>query len=216
MLYSLVTLRKALQKPIVIKRRLQTKLNTAFNKHLFATNVMISLTLSGVGDILQQHHNIQKGKQKAWDAARTRHMTCSGITVGALCHHWYNLLDRKLPGRTAKVVAKKLLVDQLLFSPVCLVTFFLSLGFFKGGDWEDFLTDLREKSWRLYAAEWVVWPPAQLVNFCWLPTKYRVLYDNTISLMYDVYTSHVCYDLEIQNTDINMHDKNDIELRENS
>ncbi|XP_068236281.1 mpv17-like protein 2 isoform X1 [Palaemon carinicauda] len=189
-------LKKILLKPTGIPTRLRSRVNAAFNKHLFITNVVISLTLSGAGDVLQQQYNIAAEKQKSWDAARTRHITCSGMTVGALCHHWYKLLDQKLPGRTVKVVAKKLLVDQLLFSPVCLVFFLVSLGFFKGGDFEDLVTDLREKSWRLYAAEWVIWPPAQVINFYWLPTKYRVLYDNTISLMYDVYTSHVCYDLE--------------------
>ena len=40
-------------------------------------------------------------------------------------------------------------------------------------------------------AEWLLWPPAQFVNFYFLPTRYRVAYDNLISLIYDVYTSHV-------------------------
>lgn len=189
-------LRKVLLSPLGFSTRLRSRVNAAFNKHLFITNVVISLTLSGTGDVLQQRYNISAGKQTSWDAARTRHITCSGMTVGALCHHWYKLLDKKLPGRTMKVVAKKLLVDQLLFSPVCLVFFLVSLGFFKGGDFEELISDLQDKSWRLYAAEWVIWPPAQVINFYWLPTKYRVLYDNSISLMYDVYTSHVCYDIE--------------------
>lgn len=36
-----------------------------------------------------------------------------------------------------------------------------------------------------------VWPVAQFVQFQFLPHRYRVLYDNTISLGYDVYTSYV-------------------------
>lgn len=123
----------------------------------------------------------------------------------------YILLDRKLPGRTLKVVIKKLLVDQLLFSPVCLTVFFLSLGVFRGGNWEEFFTNLHHKGWRLYAAEWLVWPPAQIINFYLLPTKYRVLYDNTISLLFDIYTSRVCYDIKIpregDGSEINANDK---------
>lgn len=110
----------------------------------------------------------------------------------------YNLLDRRIPGHTFQVALKKLLVDQLLFSPVCLTVFFLSLGLFKGGDWEEFFSDLRQKGWRLYAAEWLVWPPAQLVNFYLLPTRFRVLFDNTVSLLFDVYTSHICYDAKFE------------------
>ncbi|XP_069987443.1 mpv17-like protein 2 isoform X2 [Penaeus vannamei] len=196
---SVFTWRNALKLPAFARR----SLNKAFNKHLFATNVTISLTLSGLGDFLQQQHNIVIQKQKTWDVVRTRQLTCTGVTVGALCHHWYNLLDRKLPGRTLKVVIKKLLVDQLIFSPVCITIFFISFGLFKGGDWDDFFRDIEHRGIRLYTAEWFVWPPAQLVNFYWLPTKYRVLYDNTISLVFDIYTSYICYDMEIKKEEDN-------------
>lgn len=42
-----------------------------------------------------------------------------------------------------------------------------------------------------FKAEWIVWPTAQVINFWILPSRFRVLYDNTISLGYDVYTSYV-------------------------
>lgn len=53
------------------------------------------------------------------------------------------------------------------------------------------IEEIRHKFLRLYKAEWIVWPTAQVINFWILPNKYRVLYDNTISLGYDVYTSYV-------------------------
>lgn len=56
------------------------------------------------------------------------------------------------------------------------------------------MREIKSKAWRLYAAECVIWPPAQVINFCWLPTRFRVLYDNVISLGYDVYTSYVKHD----------------------
>ncbi|XP_050714500.1 mpv17-like protein 2 [Eriocheir sinensis] len=199
MLRGVEVLRRIVQSPVITSTRRVIK--NAFNKHLFATNVTISFTLSGLGDVLQQQHNIVRQRQHSWDRARTRHMTCTGVTVGALCHHWYLLLDRRLPGRSMAVVLKKLLVDQLLFSPLCLTVFFLSLGVFRGGGVNEFVSDVQQKGWRLYVAECLVWPPAQLVNFYLLPTKFRVLYDNSISLMFDIYTSHVCYDRETPEDD---------------
>ena len=50
---------------------------------------------------------------------------------------------------------------------------------------------------RLYLAEWLLWPPAQFINFYYLPTKYRVLYDNIVSLIYDTYTSHVKHNVKV-------------------
>ena len=58
------------------------------------------------------------------------------------------------------------------------------------------MDEFKEKCIQLYIAEWVVWTPAQLINFYFLPTRYRVLYDNTISLFYDSYTSYLANEIQ--------------------
>lgn len=74
------------------------------------------------------------------------------------------------------------------------MSFFATVAIFEENPIENFTDEVRDKFWTLYKAEWVVWPPAQLINFYFLPTKYRVMYDNAISLGYDIYTSHVKHD----------------------
>lgn len=69
---------------------------------------------------------------------------------------------------------------------------------------DEFLDELKSKSWRLYLAEWVIWPPAQMINFFFLPLRYRVLYDNTVSLGYDVYTSYVKHEIPTDSTPSDM------------
>ncbi|XP_055586639.1 mpv17-like protein 2 [Uranotaenia lowii] len=171
---------------------LRTWSRKAFSsKFLLYTNVGISLTLSGVGDIIEQHYEIYSGDMETWDRKRTRQMSISGFTVGIFCHHWYNFMDRRFPGRTVQTVLKKVLIDQTVASPINILIFFITLGFLRSASVDEAYREMSEKFVRLYTAEWVVWPPAQLINFYLLPTKYRVLYDNTISLGYDVYTSHV-------------------------
>lgn len=163
-------------------------------KYLLYTNVTISLSLSGVGDILEQHLEIIQGKQDKWDPKRTKRMMVSGVTVGIMCHYYYLILDKRLVGRTVKVLTKKLLIDQFVCSPLCVSIFLSTLAYLEGSSFEDFWEEVKRKAWRLYAAEWVVWPPAQIINFYFLPTKYRILYDSTISLGYDIYTSYVKHD----------------------
>jgi protein Mpv17 len=207
-------------------------LKKAFShKYLLFTNVAISVSLSGVGDIIEQHYEILKNEVDEWDRTRTRHMSISGMTVGVFCHNWYvynvlfqcqrkskshpnryKYLDKHLPGRTINIVMKKVVIDQLIASPIVIMLFFLTLGVLKRSTICDIQNEIKHKAIRLYTAEWVVWPPAQIFNFYLLPTKYRVLYDNTISLGiygtnrftvgfiyynliiftgYDVYTSYV-------------------------
>ncbi|XP_039755591.1 mpv17-like protein 2 isoform X2 [Pararge aegeria] len=172
--------------------RIRRVVKVAFSdKYLFYTNVTISLTLSSVGDGMEQMYELYTGEIEEYDPKRNMHMAFSGIGVGILCHHWYKILDRFIIGKSYDMVVKKLLLDQLIFSPIMIVTFFGSLAIFEKEPFSDFKKEVRDKFITLYRAEWMVWPPAQVINFYFLPTKYRVLYDSTISLGYDVYTSQV-------------------------
>ncbi|XP_032671533.1 mpv17-like protein 2 isoform X2 [Odontomachus brunneus] len=143
----------------VIKKRLFSP------KNLLYTNVGISVSLSGTGDILEQRYEISKGQWDRWSFTRTRNMAISGMSIGILCHYWYNFLDAKMAGRTIAVLENSSLAELK--------------------------EEIQTKAHKLYIAEWIIWPPAQVINFYFLPTRYRVFYDNTISLGYDIYTSHV-------------------------
>lgn len=172
--------------------KLKRFVHVAFgNKFLFYTNVTISVTLSAFGDIMEQNYEIYCKDIEKFDPKRTSHMAASGAAVGVLCHHWYKVLDKFIVGKTVDMVVKKLVLDQFIFSPIMILTFFGSLALFEENASENFKEEVNEKFTTLYKAEWMVWPPAQVINFYFLPTRYRVLYDNTISLGYDVYTSQV-------------------------
>lgn len=158
-------------------------------KNLLYTNVGISISLSGTGDVLEQHYEILKDDWDKWSFIRTRNMAISGMSIGIVCHYWYNFLDARMARRTIGTVLKKVLVDQVICSPLCIGIFFLTLAVLENSSLAEFKDEIQKKAHRLYIAEWVIWPPAQVINFYFLPTRYRVLYDNMISLGYDVYTN---------------------------
>ncbi|XP_076264634.1 mpv17-like protein 2 [Rhynchophorus ferrugineus] len=161
------------------------------DRYLLYTNVGISLCLSGVGDVLEQNYEILTQQIPCWNKQRSRDMALSGTTVGVVCHYWYKFLDRSLPGYTIRIVLKKIVVDQFIGSPLCISTFFGTIALLEGSTRDEFIEEVKDKAWRLYVAEWMIWPPCQFLNFYVLSTKYRVLFDNLVSLGYDIYTSHV-------------------------
>lgn len=175
-----------------IQSKLKNFTTKAFSpKYLLLTNISISISLSAVGDIIEQKYEIYSGDLELMDGERTKNMAISGMTVGVLCHYWYKFLDARMPGRTIKTVFKKVVIDQLICSPFCIASLFLTLGYLEKSNFNDIKKEIKHKAMKLYVAEWVVWPPAQIINFYILPNRYRVLYDNTISLGYDIYTSQI-------------------------
>jgi len=82
-----------------------------FDKHLLATNLGISAGLSGIGDAIQQNYEIVKREdskaKRQYDFRRTFNMSITGVTVGGVCHFWYNWLDKFLPGRALGIACRK-------------------------------------------------------------------------------------------------------------
>lgn len=75
-------------------------------------------------------------------------------TVGVFCHFWYKLLDNKLPGRSLNLVVKKVLVDQVVASPIVIFLFFATLGVMRHESIDETLEEIKHKFLRLYKAEW--------------------------------------------------------------
>ena len=88
-------------------------------------------------------------------------------------------------------ICRKVLLDQLIFSPINISLFLVVIGLMEGLRRREIWEELQDKGWTLFKAEWMVWPPAQFVNFYFLPTRYRVLFDSTVSLFFDYYYSYV-------------------------
>ncbi|CAH0729900.1 unnamed protein product, partial [Brenthis ino] len=125
------------------------------DKYLFYTNVTISVSLSSLGDLMEQTYEIYTKEQDKYDKKRTVHMAFSGAAVGVLCHHWYKVLDRFIIGKTFDMVAKKLFLDQIIFSPIMIVTFFGSLALFEKDPLKNFQEEVKDKFVTLYKAEWM-------------------------------------------------------------
>lgn len=170
----------------------QKAITVAFSrKYLFYTNVTLSTGISTLGDLLEQHYELHTNQLEKYDIERTGHMSLSGFSAGVISHNWYNFLDKIITGRSFGMVIKKLLLDQFICSPLIILSFFATVAIFEEHPLESFNEEVQDKFLILYKAEWIVWPPAQIINFYFLPTRYRVVYDNTISLGYDIYTSQI-------------------------
>ncbi|XP_078472886.1 mpv17-like protein 2 isoform X2 [Lampetra planeri] len=147
--------------------------------------------LMATGDAVQQWREKRAGSRERRDWVRTARMFSVGIVLGPILHLWYVYLDKFLPERTRKVVAKKILADQLIASPPLAALFFFGMGALEGQSVKHSAHEFADKFWEMYMMDWTIWPAAQAVNFFYVPSSYRVIYVNVITLGWDTFLSYL-------------------------
>lgn len=165
-------------------------LQNAFGKHLLFTNTWTSGVLMAIGDICEQEIEFQrKILSTRYDWGRIGRMFLTGLLFGPVHHYFYAWMDKRIPHRSVKFVTQKILLDQIIMSPVCIVLFFYSMGALEGRPSKETTVEMKEKFIPIYVVDWSIWPPTQFINFYYLPVKYQVLYINAVTMVYNVYLS---------------------------
>ncbi|GLD98456.1 hypothetical protein PINS_up007153 [Pythium insidiosum] len=101
-------------------------------------------------------------------------------------------MGARIPGLSTPAVMKRLALDQLGFAPTFLPVFFSTLLTLEGVP-EQIPSKLRQDWWPTVKANWVVWVPAQLLNFRFVPGNLQVLFANVVGLFWNSYLSYVSH-----------------------
>ncbi|KAJ9108060.1 hypothetical protein QFC20_003629 [Naganishia adeliensis] len=129
-----------------------------------------------------------------YDYARTLRFAVFGVAMGPLIGVWMRFLERNIPlvggsRRRTLQLGKRVFADQVLLAPIGLAIFVSAMGAMEGKNTEQ----LKEKFSDMYLpaliSNWKVWPLAQAVNFSLMPLQYRVPFQSTCGIAWNVYLS---------------------------
>lgn len=150
-----------------------------------------------IGDGLSQYFEhkarlkLDQPKQFEINWARNGKMFVVGASQGPLHHYFYGWLDAKYVGATLRNTRIKILYDQFLMGPLCIVLFFYSAGWMYSQSIKECTDEIKSKFVTVYLTDWLVWPACQFINFHYLPTNYRVIYVNFVTMLYNIFLSYV-------------------------
>ncbi|EFP08004.1 hypothetical protein CRE_14739 [Caenorhabditis remanei] len=166
------------------------------------TQMVIAGTISGTGDCLAQYlaHNKEWDK---WRTARFAFLSSCFMVSDRKSQHiyiisikaptlfiWYRLLEKVRGGSQKLLLAKKLCIDQLCFSPCFNAAILFNMRFLQyqsvGTSWE-----LLKEDWlNIYTSSLKVWPFVQVVNLYFVPLNYRVIVNQVIAFFWNCYLSY--------------------------
>ncbi len=173
--------------------KFKNKSSKVFSDYLLFTNVTISIGFSGLGDYIEQLVEIFSKYKNEWNKTRSVKLAITGVPVGIICHYFYVYLDKKMIETTFKVICQKIILSQFICSPLCIISFYLTIGILNNWKIEETIDNIIKKGSKVYLVEWIVWPPAYVFSFYFLSTRYRVLYDNVISLGFNIFNSYIVH-----------------------
>lgn len=101
--------------------RILVLFNSVFKKHLMVANTCLSCLIGGLGDYLEQK---LEGTELI-DKQRTARFASLGLLFGPWEYYWYHFLDTWFPGKTTRMVVRKVLLDEFLMSPLEYVFFYV-------------------------------------------------------------------------------------------
>ena len=129
----------------------------------------------------------------ALDRGRTAKFAVVGLCLhGPFFFTFFRALDRALGSqRTFRTAVVKSIIGQCVVFPVYLVAFFAFRGALDGAPLTEVRHNIVTKLVPTVTAGAVVWVPANMVNFLLVPLPYRVLFANTVGLVWQGYMSNL-------------------------
>ena len=112
------------------------------------------------------------------------------LLVGPTLHVWYKFLGNFIPGQQLSSALKRLAVDQLIFGPLFLPTFFAANLLLENRP-KDIIPKLQKEWFGAVIANWFLWVPAQFINFKVIPPHLQVLFSNSVGFIWNIYLSSI-------------------------
>lgn len=159
------------------------------------TKTITAASIMSISDIASQ--SIVKDKE-CLDWKRVAQVATTGFIWSApLAHYWYGTLEKVVPhfmdsskNKTLGVMVR-LVLESMLFSPLAVAGYLILRTLFEGQGLGQVKDKLRTKWKTALLASWKFWNIASVANYAIVPLPFRVLYVNSLSLLWNGYMTYL-------------------------
>ncbi|SPO23647.1 related to SYM1 - protein required for ethanol metabolism [Ustilago trichophora] len=151
---------------------------------------------------LDKDTHVKTSQDSSWDWSRSGRFLAFNVGMAPLLAEWNRFLEFRFPLRSAsaapataaaslgkvslRALGSRVAMDQLVFAPIGLALFTASMGYMERGSLEGVQAKFGEMYIPALLANWQLWPLVQLVNFRYMPLKYRVPFVSTVGILWNI------------------------------
>lgn len=149
------------------------------------TQVLAIATMLLLGDVISQKIIQRKPAIDARQA--TRFFMIGALYTGPLVVTWYSWVESVVGQEIHGAILVKALLGQVVFSPLLLLGTIVLFDVFQRRSWTDVKQSIRTKYLPLQTVVYVFWIPVELVNFQFVATRWRPLFNGVCCLFFKTY-----------------------------
>ncbi|ENN75473.1 peroxisomal membrane protein 2-like [Dendroctonus ponderosae] len=109
---------------------------------------------------------------------------------GSLPHFFYKFLEHAVPDEASFAIAKRLILERLVYSPLYQAFSLYALARLEGKDHETAVQQLKGLYWLVLTSSWKYLTILQLLNLSVVPPMLRVLVVNLIGFFWIIYLAN--------------------------
>jgi len=154
------------------------------------TKSLINVIIYLLGDWLSQTAFTKTNNLLEFDLQRTLRNGFIGLCFGPLVHEYYEFSDRILPPENGLVTRmEKILMDQTLYLTIKCSLYIGAVGLLAGEDRKSVCQTIRDKIGGIVVTAWKFWPIVHCVTYSVIPAQHRVLWVNSVDLVWNAILS---------------------------
>ncbi|CAE7457607.1 sym1 [Symbiodinium natans] len=151
-------------------------------------------SVAAAGDLLMQ--SIEKasaaeGTAAPYDLARAGRIAAFRLCIfGPAYSAWLRVLERvPAPKHPAQGVVLKVLLDQIIWTPPSVISFYVWMGYMEGLHLDTCVERARTMLWPTLRINWPFWGGVQLLTFSVIPQPWRVAWISVVHVFWNAFLS---------------------------
>lgn len=177
------------------------------DSHPITTKCISAGLLSSIGSILAQMIEHRQEEQDKADSNNTKNLSrqkpfeidlaqvsrfafLNVVFVAPVLHHWYNIINRAIPGTSFPRVLQRTFADEFLFSPIYVPSFLCMLWKLEGTSNEDIWKMIKSECPSIIVTEWAMWIPTMILTFRYVPVKFQVVVVNVVGVVWNTFLAY--------------------------